>query len=72
MAAAMPFSNMAGLVVYGHKELRKKKKKKGGDKEEKGKKRKKKDEKGKKKTKKEENRMNSFLKQIIKDGAGTC
>ena len=37
MAAAMPFSNMVGLVVYGHKELRKKKKKKRGDKEERGK-----------------------------------
>ena len=43
MAAAMPFSNMAGLVVYGHKELRKKKEKKKGDKEEKGEK---KEEKG--------------------------
>ena len=68
MAAAMPFSNMTGLVVYGHKELRKKKRKKRGDKEEKGKKRMKKE----KKYKKEENRMYSFLKQIIKDGAGTC
>ena len=71
MAVAMPFSNMAGLVVYGHKEIRKKKKKKEGIK----KKREKKGRKGmkrEKKTKKEENRMNSFLKQIIKDGAGTC
>ena len=42
MAVAMPFSNMAGLVVYGHKELRKKKEKKEGIK----KKREKKEEKG--------------------------
>ena len=63
MAAAMPFSNMAGLVIYGHKEKRKR-----GDKEEKGKKRKKKET---KKDKKEEKRMNYFLKQSIKDGAGT-
>ena len=38
MAAAMPFSNMAGLVVYGHKELRKKNKKKEGIKKKRGKK----------------------------------
>ena len=52
MAAAMPFSNMAGLVVYGHKELRKKR----GDKEEKGKK-------GRKRMKKEKKKDKKRIKQ---------
>ena len=52
--------------------IKKKKEKKKGIKKKRGKKGRKRMKKGKKKTKKEENRMNSFLKQIIKDGAGTC